>query len=74
VFDANSFMIAASSNVSFDVERGADGLKDTVLESAVIVNDNQTAEADRQKHFFLYEETSKFMGGDSVSDIGEDER
>ena len=43
MFDANSFMIAASSNVSFDVERGADGLKDTVLESAVIVNDNQTA-------------------------------
>ena len=48
--DTDSFMVAASSNMDFDVEKRTNFLKEA-LERAAVVDRNQTAEADFQKDF-----------------------
>ena len=48
--DTNSFVVAASSNMDFDIEKRTNFLKEA-LERAAVVDRNQTAEADFQKDF-----------------------
>jgi hypothetical protein len=43
VFDANSFVVAASGNMNIDIQNGANGLKEA-FECAAVVNDEKTAE------------------------------
>lgn len=48
--DTNSFMVAASSDMDFDIEKRTNFLKEA-LERAAVVDRNQTAEANFQKDF-----------------------
>ena len=50
MFDTNSFVVAASSDMDFDIEKRTNFLKEA-LERAAIVDRNQTAEANFQKDF-----------------------
>jgi hypothetical protein len=64
MFDADGFVIAASSNVVVNGENGTD-FKEKAFESAAVINHNQATETDFQKDI-LDKEASKVMGSDIV--------
>ena len=69
VFDADSFVVAFGSDVERDVEEEADGLKQA-FESAAVVDDDNTTEADFEEDV-LDKEAGKIMGGNIVSSRNE---
>jgi hypothetical protein len=69
VLDADSLVIATSSNMEIDIEDRADFFEET-FEGATVVDDNQTAEADFQKNI-LDKEAGKIVSSGVVS--GSDE-
>jgi hypothetical protein len=70
VFNSDSFVVAASSNIQVNGKSSADSLKE-FFKSAAVINDNQTAESDLQEDF-LDKETSKIMSYNIVSGIDND--
>jgi hypothetical protein len=70
VFNSDSFVVAASSDMKVNGKSSADSLEES-FKSTAVINDNQTAESDLQKDF-LDKETSEIMIGSVVSGIDND--
>ena len=70
VFNSNSFVIAASSNMKVNGKSSTDSLEES-FKSAAVINNHQTAKSNLQKDF-LDKETSKIMSCNVVSGIDND--
>ena len=70
VFNSDSCVVAASSDMKVNGKSGADSLEES-FKSAAVLNNNQTAESDLQEDF-LDKETSKIMSCNVVSGIDND--
>jgi hypothetical protein len=70
VFNSDSFVIAASSDMKVNGKSSVNSLEES-FKSAAVINDNQTAESDLQKDF-LDKETSEIMSCNVVSSIDND--
>ena len=71
VFHANSFMVAASSDMEVDVQNTTDVLEQA-FESAAIVDDDQATESNFEENI-LDEETGEVVSGGVVSGSNKDE-
>jgi hypothetical protein len=70
MFDANSFVIAASSDMKVNVQNGTD-LCEEALEGTTVIDNNQSAEANFQKKV-LDKEASEVVGSGIVSSSDKD--
>jgi hypothetical protein len=70
VFNANSLVVAASSDVDIDIQDATDFFEKT-FKSAAVVDDDQAAEADFQKNV-LDEETSEIVSSGIIRGGDED--
>ena len=70
VFNANSLVVATSSNMDVNVQDIADRAEET-FEGAAVINNNQTTETNFQKNF-LDKKTREILSGNVVGSIGND--